>query len=49
MGRPIGQMDAMIAAIALSNQAALATRDVGDFLGLGLELIDPFEPPGSAA
>ncbi len=49
MGRPIGQMDALIAAIALSNQAALATRDVGDFLGLGLELIDPFEPPGSAA
>ena len=49
MGRPIGQMDALIAAIALSNQAALATRDVGDFLGLGLELMDPFEPPGSVA
>jgi toxin FitB len=49
MGRPIGQMDALIAAIALSNQAALATRDVGDFLGLGLELVDPFESPGSVA
>jgi toxin FitB len=47
-GRPIGQMDALIAAIALSNQAALATGDVGDFLGLGLELINPFEAPASA-
>jgi len=43
-GRSIGQMDALIAAIALSNQAALATRNVADFADLGLELIDPFAP-----
>ena len=47
-GRPIGQMDALIAAIALSNRAALATRDVAGFLGLGLELINPFETPAPA-
>jgi predicted nucleic acid-binding protein len=44
MGRPIGQMDALIAAIALRHRAALATRDTQDFAGLGLELINPFAP-----
>jgi predicted nucleic acid-binding protein len=46
-GRPIGQMDALIAAIALSNRAALATRNISDFVGLELELINPFEAPRS--
>jgi predicted nucleic acid-binding protein len=45
MGRPIAPMDAMIAAIALSHGAALATRNVNDFADLGLELIDPFTAP----
>jgi toxin FitB len=44
MGRRIEQMDALIAAIALSQHATLATRDTGHFSDLGLDLINPFEP-----
>ena len=43
LGQPIGHMDAMIAAIALCHRATVATRDIRDFAGLGLELINPFE------
>jgi len=42
-GRPIGIMDAMIAAICLANDATLATRNVRDFDGLDLKLVNPFE------
>jgi predicted nucleic acid-binding protein len=42
-GRRMELMDAMIAAIALTNRMALATRDVGDFADLGIELVNPFE------
>jgi toxin FitB len=45
MGRRIEPMDALIAAIAVSHGAALATRDIDDFVGLGLELINPFNHP----
>jgi predicted nucleic acid-binding protein len=45
MGRRIGQMDALIAAIALTQRADLATRDVADFADLGIELINPFDAP----
>lgn len=41
-GRPISQFDAQIAAIALQDGAALATRNLRDFEGCGLRLIDPF-------
>jgi predicted nucleic acid-binding protein len=41
-GRPISEADARIAAIARSRGAALATRNVGDFAGCQLELIDPW-------
>jgi toxin FitB len=41
-GRPISEADARIAAIARSRGAALATRNVADFAGCGLELIDPW-------
>jgi toxin FitB len=42
-GRPIMPMDALIAAIAIANGMAIATRDSADFSGLGIELIDPFD------
>lgn len=42
-GRPIGPMDAMIAAICLSHDATLATRNIRDFDGLDLRLVNPFE------
>ena len=42
-GRPIGGMDALIAAIARVSGASLATRDTGDFDALGLDLIDPWQ------
>jgi predicted nucleic acid-binding protein len=41
-GRPIGGMDALIAAIARRNGAALATRDVSDFAELGIDLVNPW-------
>jgi predicted nucleic acid-binding protein len=42
LGRPIGELDAQIAGIALSQGAAIATRNVGDFADCGVELIDPW-------
>jgi hypothetical protein len=42
-GRPIKTMDALIASIAKAEGAAVATRDIADFTGLGLELVNPFE------
>ena len=41
-GKPMSVMDAMIAAIALAHAMTLATRNVGDFEGLGVPLVDPF-------
>ena len=42
-GKPIGLMDGLIAAIALANNADIATRDVYGFSELGLNVINPFE------
>lgn len=42
-GRPIGGMDALIASIARVSGARLATRDLDDFGGLGVTLIDPWD------
>lgn len=44
-GRPIGAFDGLIAATARAHGAAIATRDVGGFEGLGIELVDPWEGP----
>lgn len=41
-GRPITQADAQIAATAVSRGAALATRNVADFVECGIDLIDPW-------
>jgi hypothetical protein len=42
IGRPIQQMDGLIAAIASIHRMTIATRDTKDFADLGLELINPF-------
>lgn len=42
-GHPISQFDAQIAAIALCHSDHLATRNVSDFEGCGLSLVDPWE------
>jgi len=41
-GRPISQADAQIAAVARSRGAVLASRNLPDFDGCGLELINPW-------
>lgn len=42
-GRPISHFDAQIAAIARSTGAAVATRNVSDYEGCGVKLINPWE------
>jgi toxin FitB len=42
VGRPISQSDAMIAAIARSHHAAVATRNTSDFERCGIQVIDPW-------
>jgi predicted nucleic acid-binding protein len=41
-GNPIEGFDALIAAIALTEGASVATRDLGGFEGFGLKLINPW-------
>jgi len=43
LGRPLSVSDGQIAAIAISQGAALATRNVRDFINCELELINPFD------
>ena len=42
-GRPISDLDAQIAAIALTHTVPLATRNTSDFENCGIELIDPWQ------
>jgi hypothetical protein len=42
LGRPIQEIDAQIAAIAAVHGAALATRNIPDFKGCGVRLINPW-------
>jgi toxin FitB len=44
-GAPISALDAQIAAICLSTSAQLATRNVADFEGVGLTVLDPWAAP----
>jgi predicted nucleic acid-binding protein len=42
LGRPISRADAQIAALAQVRGAKLATRNVDDFAGCGIEVVDPW-------
>jgi len=42
LGRPLNQMDGLIAAIALDHDAVLCTRDEDGFADLGVKIINPF-------
>jgi predicted nucleic acid-binding protein len=48
-GRPTGSIDAMIAAIALSRGASVATRNIQHFSDCGIELVDPWAWPDQNA
>lgn len=41
-GRPVSLADCQIAAIAHSRGMAVATRNIRDFAGMGIKLIDPW-------
>jgi toxin FitB len=43
-GRPMSQRDGQIAAIARSQGAALATRDLGGFENCGIPIVNPWRP-----
>lgn len=43
-GRPKPMADAQIAAVALAHDLTLVTRNIGDFDGMGLLLINPWAP-----
>jgi len=43
MGRPIDEMDALIAATALMHGATLATRNIADFEHCGISLVNPWQ------
>lgn len=42
VGRPVAQADMLIAATALVHGFTLATRNVADFEGCGISVLDPF-------
>ncbi|WP_373067557.1 type II toxin-antitoxin system VapC family toxin [Thioalkalivibrio sp.] len=44
-GRPISQFDAMIAAVARSRGASLASRNTKDFTDTGIDLVNPWTAP----
>jgi predicted nucleic acid-binding protein len=43
-GRPISHFDAQIAAIARSTGATIATRNLTNFEGCGVTLVNPWKP-----
>lgn len=45
LARPMATADAVIAATALAHGVPLATRNIDDFAGIGLELINPWDLP----
>ena len=43
-GRTLPVLDSLIAATALAHGLTLATRNVKDFAGLGVTVVNPFDP-----
>jgi predicted nucleic acid-binding protein len=46
-GRPISFPDCQIAATARAHGAAVATRNMGDFAGCGIDVLNPWEEAGA--
>lgn len=46
-GKPIAGFDALIAAVCRSRGATLATRNLADFNGTGIDVIDPWALAGA--
>ncbi|MFQ8433291.1 type II toxin-antitoxin system VapC family toxin [Amaricoccus sp. W119] len=46
-GRPIMEADCQIAAIASVHGAIVATRNIADFVGCGVDIIDPWQGSGA--
>jgi predicted nucleic acid-binding protein len=44
-GRPLQTLDALIGGMALAHGATLATRNIADFDGYGLTIVDPWSGP----
>jgi predicted nucleic acid-binding protein len=42
MGQPVGHADTMIASIVHSRGAVLATRNIRDFVGCGVSVVNPW-------
>ena len=42
-GRPRPVMDSLLASMALAHGMTLVTRNIKDFTGLGIELVNPFD------
>jgi toxin FitB len=47
-GRPFEGFDGLIAAIAKTRDAAIATRNVADFANCGMSIVNPWDDPGSS-
>jgi toxin FitB len=45
--RPVPTVDTLLAATAKVHRMTLATRNVADVVGLGADVMNPFEPPTS--
>ena len=41
--RPLPAIDSLLAATAIAHQLVLVTRNVKDFVGLGVDMIDPWQ------
>lgn len=44
-GRPLAVIDGLLAATALEHDLALVSRNVGDFAGTGLSVVNPWQTP----